>query len=439
MEKRSIFIEMDGLFTLESSVDFRLLMKQFCEFYSRNSQEQYYIYIRTFLIAITYAIVGDLILGVSEKNIVVGCIVITFVSLIASPFMHSLTTSEIYSRQVRSAHTNIVWTSLLSTFISITRLLFILLTLSFVVYAAFAINDLRNTISTYTAQGIREVALSRLWYISYTLGIMLILMIASLTYLSWKSRRLHFVEARLGAVKDIIIRVEHILRDNRQPLETRNMEAIMIVLKGLRVIIRLNPYERIWKIIRSFKPGENQTTVVYAMPEPSKGYFQIKYSAYPNEAPERVREAFEWIKENHHPRFLNEREFIQLLSLAKGTFHKGWKDRYLNFSGRAEFVSEYGWIYAKDEVLFSRNAARSLVFDDRFIEQVKSLGLEPKEVRWLEIGSFIGCPVPGPDNRPIGVLLVQNNLPNRLRVSDYEVVILASQIISRILNVKQSN
>jgi hypothetical protein len=257
-------------------------------------------------------------------------------------------------------------------------------------------------------------------------------------YSAWKFHSLRYTQARLGLMKDIIIRVEETLRDQTKTIKGRQAKAIGVVLKGLRNAIRLSLPDRTLRRFTFFFPGRDQITVLYFTPEPTERRFRLDRFAYPEGAPEKVREGFRWMQENHFPRFLDETRFNEMIQLAKGIDSHGWRQRYLNFHHRHEFISIRGWIYATKETLISRDASQCLAYDGRFFEGMKEgQGLTKGELSWITFGSFIGSPVLDSNGEVASVLIVAKSRNNMLEPEDLEISVLASQLIGRILSVKE--
>lgn len=256
---------------------------------------------------------------------------------------------------------------------------------------------------------------------------------ALLGYSVWKFHALRYNQARLGLMKDVIIRVENVLRDTTKPIETRREEAISFVLHGLRNAIRLSLPDRTLRRLPFSSKAKDQITVMYFIPEPHERFFRLNQVAYADDAPGQVRDAFSWMQENHFPKFLDEQGFEELIRLAKGVNPHGWRERYLNFPNRHDFISICGWIYAKKETLFSRDASQCLAYDGRYFEGMKARGLTKDELPWVTFGSFIGCPVSGQDGEVASILLVAKSRSHTLEAEDLEISILAGQLIGRVL------
>jgi hypothetical protein len=253
-----------------------------------------------------------------------------------------------------------------------------------------------------------------------------------LSYALWKFHALRFAESRLGATKDILIRVEAILSDRSKTLEVRRTEAIQTVLRGLRNAIRLSLADRILRLGTLFRQSFNQIRVLYFVHDASTKYFQLVAASYPEAVPDEVLEGFRWIRENHRPCLLNEPEFEKLKEVAKRANPEGWKTSYLNMAERHSYISVCGWIHDKQEVLISENASKCLALDNSFLRRMEEDGFGFNVLQWLEIGSFVGCRIVG-KNEKRGVLLVVKNIRKGFPPEDIEVVKIGSQILGRIL------
>ena len=303
-----------------------------------------------------------------------------------------------------------------------------------VLFAGVSIFKLNSIVTVHSAGQVQAQVQSRLNGIRIAFVAMAGALAILLMYSIWKFHALRFAESRLGAMKDILIRVESILRDETRLIDERKATAMMVALKGLRNVIRLSVVDRVIRWIFIFRPSANQARVLFFVPNSIGDAFELQAAAYPEDAPEGVRDAFDCIRDNHHPRILNEEKFEQLKQLAKGTSPRGWKQRYLVFTERHEHISICGWIYDKQETLIAMDASDCLAFDNSFLKRIRDAGGFGKEVLpWLEPGSFIGCPIIGLGGRPAGVLLVIKNIRNGFAPEDLEAVIMASQIMGNIL------
>jgi hypothetical protein len=311
--------------------------------------------------------------------------------------------------------------------------LLMLIVISLVLFAAVSMVRLDNVIALHLKLNPQIQTQVQAWLSKIKLAFAAMAAALSILFLYaiWKFHSLRFAESRLGATKDILIRVESILSDHTKSLDERQRHAITVVLKGLRNVIRLSVADRIMRWMFFFRPSVNQARALYFVPAPSGDFFELRAGTYPERAPESVREAFDWIRDNHHPRALNEPEFEKLKQLAKGTNPKGWKERYRILADRNEHISVCGWIYDKQETLVAMNASQCLAFDNRFLDRVRE-HVSKEVMPWLKVESFVGCPIIGKDSRLAGVLLVIKNIRNGFAPEDLEVVITASQILGRI-------
>lgn len=308
-----------------------------------------------------------------------------------------------------------------------------LMVLSLILIAAVSIWRLDSVVALHTSPVVRVQVDVWLGKIKLAFAAMAVAISILLIYSIWKFHSLQFAESRFGATKDILIRVESILGDETQALADRQDAAITVVLKGIRNVIRLSITDRAMRRILFFRPSANQSRVLYYVPDPPRNCFRLQGSAYPEQAPERVGEAFEWLRRNHCPSALNEIEFEKLKQWARGKDPQGWEQRYLNTIERHQHISVCGWIYDKQETLMSMNASQSLVLDNSFLQKLEEQGFGTEVLQWLEIASFVGCPIVGKGQQPAGVLLVIKNIRNGFAPEDLEVVITASQILGRIL------
>jgi hypothetical protein len=323
--------------------------------------------------------------------------------------------------------------SLLVSAYRVGRVFLLLMIILLVFYAISSLQSLGDIITVHPDDDSRSRVALWLTRFRFAFLILVLAVCALLLYSIWKFYSQRYVEARMGALKDLIIRVESTLRDRAILPEHRQSASIEIVLKGLRNILKLSPWDRAVRKVKFYRKTTSLTTVAYLEPEPQYRGFRIVEVAFPENAPDRARDAFRYLRGNYHPASLNEETFEHYKTLAKGENPKGWKERYLNFPGRHEYISACGWIFAKRETLFSKNALKCLAFDNYFIEDLKKKGYSKEELEWVEIHSFIGCPVFASDSSTAGVLLILKNVRSGFVPEDLESAIIASQIIGRIL------
>lgn len=310
--------------------------------------------------------------------------------------------------------------------------LFVLMAFLYAVFTFFRLNEIAEL---HAAPDSRAVVTSWLFRVKLGFLAMAAMTVALTTYSLWKFHGLRYTQARLGLMKDVIIRVEESMRDKTKAIEDQQAEAIMVVLKGLRNAIRLSLPDRTLRRFTVFFPGRDQITVMYFVPEPLERSFRLMKVAYPEDAPEKVRDGFAWMQQHHTPTFLDRDGFENMVRLAKGVNSKGWRRRYLNFPDRHELVSICGWIYATKETLFSRDASQCLAHDGRYFEGMRvAQGLTRDELTWITFGSFIACPVPSPDGGIAGVLIIAKSRNNALEPEDLEISVVASQLLGRILD-----
>lgn len=304
--------------------------------------------------------------------------------------------------------------------------------LALVVFAVFSIMTIKHD-PAHLVGGEHTAEEARIKTIALAFTAMGLAVGMLLFYALWKFHALRFAESRLGATKDILIRVEAILSDNNKPLETRRAEAIQTVLKGLRNAIRLSLADRILRVVSIFRQSFNQARVLYFVHDAPTECFRLVDASYPEKVSEEVLEGFKWIEENHRPCLLNQTEFERLKEVAKLANPEDWKRAYLRMPERHHYISVCGWIHDKEEVLVSENASQCLALDNSFLRRMEDDGFGSNILQWLEIGSFVGCRIAGKDQKPGGVLLVIKNIRKGFPPEDLEVVIIASQILGRIL------
>ncbi len=307
---------------------------------------------------------------------------------------------------------------------------FALVSLVIAAYGAILLVRVQALLVQVPETSIRTELLSwvrRVQFVGYLMvGAITVLLI----YSNWKSFSQRLAECRVGVFKDVMIRVEEVMKDRRHSNEDRQVVAINTVLSGLRKIIELSPWDR---ILKSFTPRARLTTVLYFVTEQEKQRFRIDAAAYPERLTQRVENALLWIRKNHFPSFFREVDFNRLVDQAKGRNPNHWQDRFLNFVDRFECVSVCGWIFAKQCPLISLDAGSSLALDHRFLDTLADQGYTEDELRAVQVGSFVGCPVNGSNQQPHAVLLVVKNLRNGVNPEDLEAVVVASQIIESIL------
>ncbi|HXU38958.1 MAG TPA: hypothetical protein VN937_21570 [Blastocatellia bacterium] len=316
------------------------------------------------------------------------------------------------------------------------RVFALLFLISLVIYVLYAVYSLNNTGDIITVHpDLDSKSRVALWlskfksaFVTLVVAVCLLLL-----YAIWKFYSQRYVEARMGALKDMIIRVESTLRDRTLSPEHNQTVSIGIVLKGLRNILKLSPWDRLTRKLKFYRKTAGLITVAYLEPEQDNKVFRIVDVAFPENGPDRALEGFSYLRDNYRPAFLDEDTFRHFRDLAKGENPKGWRERYLNFSGRGKYISACGWIFAKRETLLSKDALRCLAFDNSFVDDLKQMGYSEKEIEWIEVHSFIGCPVFVSDNITAGVLMALKNVRSGFVPEDLESAVIASQLIGRIL------
>jgi hypothetical protein len=298
------------------------------------------------------------------------------------------------------------------------------------IYALANTVRLQKIATLHTRDNIRVTVESWLFDMRISLSVMGISLLILALALAWRNKSQLFVQARIGILKDIIVRVENIMRQGL-PIEKRQKEAAIVLLNGLHTILRLSAWD--W-IVRIINKSATATTVAYLVPDIENKHFKIENVVFPIDAPHSVKEVFEWIKVYHRPCFLNEGKFQKLKDQARGRDPNGWKERFLNFRDLNKIISATGWIYARQKPLFSHDASRSIAFDSDFIVRMKEYGFSNDAIRWVEVRSFAGYPVFGLDQSVNGVLLVLRRMRNGFRPEDFESIITVSVMLSRIMS-----
>jgi hypothetical protein len=268
----------------------------------------------------------------------------------------------------------------------------------------------------------------------------------------WAARALRFAQARTGAVKDVLIRVQKILGDASRPEEERRNEATRLTLDSLRAMIPLHTWDWVRRLVFLNRPSAVATSVVLLVPTSEAALpqnasktipisaaeprdirsFSAVASSYPPDTPQDVRVELVGVEREYRPVSLDEARFNERKKDAKGANPKGWRERFLNFTDRHEFVSAAGWVYAKRVFLVSPDAAKCLAFDNSHYEQLVKKGIPSSSLRWTRVRSFIACPVTSRSGSVLAVLLVYKNVRSGFVPEDQECVIAATGILSRI-------
>src|SRR5262245_29835876 len=157
----------------------------------------------------------------------------------------------------------------------------LVLSLLFILYALLSLYKLDEVLGMHGDTNTKEVVSNWIFKTRLaTLSMLIPIFILSI-YSVWKYHRLRYAEARLGELKDVIIRIERILKKNT-PLSDRKEEAMKLVLNGLRHIIRLTPSNQALSLVRYFRPATGQIALIYSIPNHSANNFQIKHIIYPD-------------------------------------------------------------------------------------------------------------------------------------------------------------
>lgn len=288
-------------------------------------------------------------------------------------------------------------------------------------------------------------------------------------YAMWKLKSERFSEARVGTLKDMLVRVEEQLRSQAASPEDNRREALRIVLESLRSLIQLSPWNWALRLAWRIRHRSVVTSVVYLVPEEPPAEvshtvaesadaaqvettgassvavapriasrplgarrFRILDAAFPQDAPEFARRQFEWIRQNHRPVALDRKQYDHWVAMARGDNPSGWEERFMNFSGRQDVISLTGWVYDSQELVISQEAEKCCAFDSSYVKGLASIGGAKADTKWIEVKSFIAAPVGSTCGEPSGVLLVMKNAPSGFAPEDAELVEAAIQLIQRV-------
>lgn len=320
--------------------------------------------------------------------------------------------------------------SSLLTFRKAVWFFFALLLVACIVYTAITVHGFTAVGADHSPEAAARVA-GWLLHVRLAFAAMATALLLVLAYAAWKFHCQRVVECRVTLLKDILIRVENLLADKDVDKHERESRALSLVVKGLRNVFKIGLLDRLAARLR---PDRVLTTVLFLTPDEEGGDFTVRAAAFPESCPDRVKTAVDWLTAHHRPRFLDEDRYMAAKDSARGLKPQGWKARFLNFRDRHEYVSACGWMRAKKCTLISSDASQCLAFDHTHVEQVREAGLVSKEeLRWFQVGSFIGSPVVTTDGDVDGIVLVLRNHKRIVAPEDLEVVTVASQVIRRVL------
>lgn len=307
--------------------------------------------------------------------------------------------------------------------------------LALTIYAVVGLTNFYYDVLRLHAAEVRSDVLSQLVPILYSvagLGASLFLLVL---YASWKFRSQTFIEARVGLLKDLVIELESIFSRSSSPLSERREQAISLTLERLGTIMQMSSWDWLSRKLRTLH-GQSAGIVSawYLVPNHEQEQFVIQNVQIPPylAVDARVREAFQTAKVEHHPKFLNEDMFAEVIKEAKNSGGKDWKRWFLRMPKRNECVSASGWVYNYSRTLFENHARNSLYFDDSWFVSMQKQNYTRQQLACVKAGCFIGCPVGRRGDAGEGVLFVVKNVPNGFQPEDVEMVIIAASFIKRL-------
>lgn len=255
----------------------------------------------------------------------------------------------------------------------------------------------------------------------------------------WEQRATRYAESRLGVLKDILAQVEQTLSENAgtSPDQTRN-QAIDLALDGLVGALRLSVWQAVTSPLRLIRRHFATIRAVTYKLGPTGTALRIDRTSYPPDTPLGVLDIYKWLEANYEPALLDEARYRSACDDAKGAGEKGWRKRFHDYPDRHKFVSAAGWVMVRGEVRFRPLASTCEVFDDRTWhdirsgrKHVKNKPANKQDFRWVEVRSYIGCPIKA-GATTTGVLFVSGNVAGAFVPEDQEVVIAVATIIERI-------
>lgn len=323
--------------------------------------------------------------------------------------------------------------SLLVSLYRSARAVFLILALALAVTSFGAFRLLRNAVAGHPNPTTRQLVES--WTDRVLAGFLALgVLVGMLTlYGLWKFFATRLAESRIGILKDLLIRVEDALTD--QSRLVRSEETTQLCMTSLLSMLELSPWNLLLRSFRLVRRDFAFCHVLLFTPDLLTRSYQIEQLRYRGPVPMRVGQALDEIRLSHRPAFLDTEMLEQAIKAAKESGGGHWLQNYLRTPGRDTFISACGWIGAKKEALFSTNAKLSLAFDHSTVETFRSRRqLEPQELRWLKVGSFIGCPVwaEGGGSENSAVLMAVKNVVGGFVPEDQEIVIAVSKIIGGI-------
>ncbi len=332
-----------------------------------------------------------------------------------------------------------VWvTSFLLIIYRVVRLSAAVFVFSALIVGGFANYELARSVSVHGDEAVRTLVESFVLPIRLGLWGTWFGLIILVGYGVWKFQSTRFAESRIGVLKDVLFQVEETLSKSSSEVDETCQAATAIVLEGLLGALRLSPWQWLTVPWRFMRPYFGSARVVIYRPTPDEKRLKIVQVSYPTDVVKGALMVYKWLEDHYKPAVLDTDWFERALANAKGVSSRGWQKRFLNLPDRSEHVSAAGWIFAKGEVLYRPIAANCVSFDSESWKDLRAgkVGLKGKrfpkaDMRWVEVRSFIGCPIDTGSARH-GVLFASRNVVGGFVPEDTEIVIAFSHILGRI-------
>ncbi|HEV8240426.1 MAG TPA: GAF domain-containing protein [Thermoanaerobaculia bacterium] len=295
-----------------------------------------------------------------------------------------------------------------------------------IAYGWLTLVRIQTAAIVHTQPAVRHRVLVWLLRVNFALAAALTLLILASAYAWWKFRSTRFAESRLGAQKDTLIALQDLR--TKHTWEEAVTQAQNLLTRHLSVALTLSSWDwligRVAQLLR-----KRPCTRVELLEVPAGGSgFRTVCAFYPDNLPNRALEAHQWLDVNLQLAGFNETEFKKLVDMAKGRRPRGWQKRLLNMPERCRLTSAAGWAAATGKVLNSNDADSCIYFDDSYRQALSQLKLSRACFKWLEIRSFVACPIIWNDDRPVQVLFASKNIRYGFVPEDVELVIAVAQL-----------
>jgi hypothetical protein len=193
--------------------------------------------------------------------------------------------------------------------------------------------------------------------------------------LYWTTAAKKLLEARVGILRDLLIAKKNAGDDG--DLESFERQ----VLKALRRVHQLTPWDT---FLRDLFPGWYKHLHVCVVKLTREGdSFRIAELIHSEKLPDRAKEAFEWVKQNHRPAVFDAERF--------DIIDKAVEAKDIKKNSLRNVISLSGYTLATGQTSVSNDLSTCPIFDTSYFERLVNVGFGD-EVEWVRFRSAMAFP-----------------------------------------------